>query len=218
MYPDIVNEDPTQAWDELEYDDIVAQVAALRERIEALPAEVIDDLLMKMDVGVYDRCGNLLGERGACDRRLELDSGMCPFMYIPRFRNSTQCLFVRIIKGPAELPRYEVELTSPELLDAISSDDGSGSVVVQCHRLLTRRDDAKNELTELKLGQLDRDFLALHCKLYTAVLDCYADSVDQFLNGEIEVPQFLDEDPGPGGDCGDSSDGPDAGGSGGLIH
>ncbi|MDO5297494.1 MAG: hypothetical protein Q4F00_12870, partial [bacterium] len=100
-------------------------------------------------------------------------------------------MFLKIVEEPVRNPRYEVRITQPELLAMVNMEETEG-VTIQCHQLLTRYDHSE-EYNEIDLDELDSDFLAINCKLYTAILDCYEDNVNSFLDLNIEC-DGLDEE------------------------
>lgn len=183
--------DPTEGWEKLSHEEIVSQVTELRGKVEAIPPEVMEDLMADMDIGIYNKRGQLLGEKSFLIPGAKHENKPYPFMFLSRLRNSTDNMFLKIVETPVQNPRYEVRINRPELLAMVSMEE-TEAVTIQCHQLLTRYDKSE-EYNEIDLEELDQDFLAINCKLYTAILDCYEDSVNSFLDLNIECDD-LDEE------------------------
>ncbi len=185
-------DDPTQGWDDLSDEEIVRQVRELRDKVEAIPSEVMEDLMADMDIGIYSKRGQLIGEKSFLIPGAKRDNKPYPFMFLSRLRNSTDNMFLKIVDRPVSNPRYEVRITRPELLAMVSMEPTDG-VTIQCHQILTRYDKS-DEYNEIDLEELDRDFLAINYKLYTAILDCYEDNVNNFLDLQIGMQLENDDD------------------------
>ncbi|MBQ7569156.1 hypothetical protein IJT17_10205 [bacterium] len=179
------NEDPTKDWDDLTHEEIVSRVADLRAKAEAIPTDIIDDILADMDIGVYSKKGELLGEKSFLVPGAVREDRPYPFMFLSRLRNSTSYMFLKIVYHTVTNPRYEVAIADPELLLRLGLVDAvADAITVQCQNILTRS-DINSEFAEIDLNGLDLELLAINCKLFTAILDHFEERIDDFLDINI---------------------------------